>query len=190
MNLVDRAKNIIFTPRTEWEVVAGERPDAGGVLTGYAFPMALIPAFASFVGYGFVGFLGTAVGPMAALGYAVLTLVTSLLGVVIASAVVNLLAPTFASEKSFGRAVQLVAYAYTPAWVGGVMHVVPALAWIGGLFGLYGAYLMYLGLPKVMKTPEEKVVVYMVTVFVVALVVSMVVSAILISAGLGGAGWR
>lgn len=190
MSLVDRAKNIIVAPQTEWDVVAGEAPDAGSILTGYVFPMALIPAAASVVGYGFVGVMGPPVGLTMALGYAVLSLVTSLIGVAIGSAIVNLLAPSFASEKSFGRATQLVAYAYTPAWVGGALHVFPPLAWIGGLFGLYGAYLMYLGLPKVMKTPQEKVVVYMVAVLVVSFVASIIISGIFISVGIGGTRWN
>ncbi len=42
MNLVERAKNIIVTPKTEWEAVAAEEPNIQQILLGYVLPLALI----------------------------------------------------------------------------------------------------------------------------------------------------
>ena len=46
MNLIDRAKNIIISPKTEWDVVANEEPNIQQIITGYVFPLAIIPAIA------------------------------------------------------------------------------------------------------------------------------------------------
>ncbi len=178
MNLVDRAKSIILSPKTEWEVIANEPADMGGIFTGYVIPLALIPAVASFIGYGFIGF-GFMSGITFGLAYALVSLIGSLVGVFLLAFVVNLLAPSFGSVKDQGRAMQLVAYTYTPIWVGGIVNILPFLGWLGMLFGLYGIYLMYLGFPHTMKTPEDKVVVYMIVAVIVLMIIYFVVGGIL-----------
>ena len=35
MNLVDRAKNILITPKTEWEVIKNESSSVQQIITGY-----------------------------------------------------------------------------------------------------------------------------------------------------------
>jgi hypothetical protein len=178
MNLIERAKNIIMTPKTEWPVIAAEEPNATAILTGYVIPLALIPAVASIIGYGLIGqgFMHSFTWGIA---LDVTSFVSTVLGVYLTAFVVDFLAPNFGSQKNFGRAMQLVAYAYTPAWVAGVLNIVPVLGVIGSLAGLYGLYLLYLGLPHTMKTPQDKVVVYLVITVVVLLVIYMVIGAIL-----------
>lgn len=180
MNLVDRAKNIIMSPKTEWEVIASEPADTGGIFTGYVLPLALIPAIASFIGWGFIG-VGFMSGITLGIAYALVSLLGSLIGVFILAFVINLLAPNFASEKDMGRAMQLVAYSYTPMWIGGVLNILPFIGWLGGLIGLYGIYLMYLGFPHTMKTPQDKVVVYMIVAVIILMIVYFVVAGILTS---------
>jgi hypothetical protein len=82
-----------------------------------------------------------------------------------------MLAPSFGSEKNFNRSLQLVAYSFTPMWIGGLLSIFPPIALIGALFGIYGLYLLYLGLPKLKNTPPDKHVGY----FVVSLIVTVVV---------------
>ncbi|MFA6234038.1 MAG: Yip1 family protein [Bacteroidota bacterium] len=178
MNLVDRAKNIIVSPKTEWEVIANEPADVGAIFMGYVLPMALIPAIASFIGYGFIG-IGFLSGISVGIAYALISLFSSLIGVFVLAFVIDLLAPSFGSEKNMGRAMQLVAYAYTPMWIGGILNILPVIGWLGGLFGLYGIYLMYLGFPPMMKTPTDKVIVYMIVAVIVLMIVYFVVAGIL-----------
>jgi hypothetical protein len=178
MGLLDRVKSILLSPKTEWEVIAGEKPDPGQIIIGYVLPLALIPAIATIIGMGIVG-----MGPFASVSYGiamgVVSFITSLVGVYITALVVDVLAPTFGSEKDFGRSLQLVAYSWTPAWVAGILSIIPALGVLGTIAGLYGIYLMYLGLPPIKKTPKDKQVVYLIVSFVVLIVVYMVIGAIL-----------
>src|SRR5687767_8812350 len=55
MNLADRAKNIVLTPRTEWPLVDAEPTTVKGIYTGYVVPLALIPAVAGFIGSSLIG---------------------------------------------------------------------------------------------------------------------------------------
>jgi uncharacterized membrane protein len=77
-------------------------------------------------------------------------------------------------------------YAYTPGWVAGVLHLVPALDMLVLIAALYGFYLLYLGLPVLMKTPPEKAVSYTVVVLICAIVLSIVLGGIAGIVGFAG----
>lgn len=197
MSLIDRAKNIILTPKTEWDAIGAEEATLGKVITTYIIPLALIPAIAGFIGYGLIGysvpFFGKVSGISWGINHAIINFVSPIIGCIITAFVVDMLAPSFGSEKNMGRSAQLVAYSYTPALIGGALNILPMLGVLGALFGLYGIYLMYLGMPKMMKTPEDKVVVYMLVSILILIVVSVIMTFILgilmaSVLGLGGLG--
>lgn len=182
MNLIERVKNIITQPAKEWDVIATEQPDTGKIITGYVLPLAGAAALAAFIGYGFVGvsYFGVRVsGINWGIYQAINVLVGALAGVFISALVIDALAPSFGSEKNMGRSVQLVAYSYTPGWVGGLLAIFPAIALIGALAGLYGLYLLYIGLPKLKKTPADKHVGYFVVSLLVIIVVYFVIGLIM-----------
>jgi hypothetical protein len=174
MNIVDRVKNILITPKTEWPVIAGEPADAGQVLMTYVLPLAAIP----FVGYllnGLIGSMGLTYG----IAMGVVQFLTAVIGVYIVAFVVDLLAPSFGSEKGLGRSVQLVAYSMTPGWVAGILYILPSLGVLVTIASLYGLYLMYLGLPVIKKTPQDKQIIYLVVIIIAVFVVYIILAAIL-----------
>ncbi|TXH58907.1 MAG: DUF1282 domain-containing protein [Bacteroidia bacterium] len=181
MNLIERAKNIITTPKTEWLVIDNEIADPKSIITGYVIPLATVAAIAAFIGYGLIGtnMLGIKVSGINWGLYKALTiLVSAIVGVLLSAFVIDALAPTFKSEKNFNKSIQLAAFAYTPAWVGGILNVLPSLAFIGGLFGLYGLYLLYIGLPIMKKTPDEQKTPYFIVSLLVMIAVMVVAMAI------------
>jgi hypothetical protein len=88
------------------------------------------------------------------------------------------------------RALKVTAYSYTPAWVAGILHIIPALGVLAALAGLYGLYLLYLGLPVLMRCPKDKSVGYTVVLVICAIVISVVIGFLSTCAiaGLGFAG--
>ena len=182
MNLIERAKNILLTPNKEWDVVNGEEPNTSSIITGYVLPLAGAAAVAAFIGYGLIGFNYGFVkfkGINWGLYQGLTVLAGALLSVFVSAFVIDALAPSFGSEKNLGKSVQLVAYSYTPGWIGGLLAILPSLAIIGSLAGLYGLYLLYLGLPKLKKTPADKHVSYFVVSLLVMIVVFVVIGLIL-----------
>ena len=159
MNAIERAKNIITSPNKEWDVIALEQPNTGQIIMGYVLLLAGAAAVAAFIGYGLIGFnFGLFHYATTSWGiyYALRVLVAAIVGVFISALVIDALAPSFGSEKNMGRSVQLVAYSYTPAWIGGLLSIYPPLAIVGALAGIYGLYLLYIGMPKLKKTPADK----------------------------------
>ncbi len=181
MNLQERVKAILLTPRTEWAAIDGETATTASLYTGYVIPLAAIPALAAFLGGSLFGFrvLGATIRvPLGAgLRSAVVGYLLSLAAVWVLAFVIDALAPTFGGTKSPIQALKVAAYSCTAAWVAGVFQLVPALAFLG-LLGLYSLYLVYLGLPVLMKAPQDKAIGYTVVVVVCAIVLFYVVSAI------------
>jgi Yip1 domain len=177
MSLIDRAKNILFTPKTEWLVISNEIETPQSLLGKYVIPMALIPAIAIFIGYGLIGFdagFFRITGIRWGLVMAVNSFVSSLISYFLCTYIIDALAGTFDSEKNIGRSAQLVAYSFTASWVAGIFSIIPTLG-ILSILGLYGIYLFYLGMPVMKKTPEEKRIGYMVMSALVIIVVSVAV---------------
>jgi hypothetical protein len=189
MNAIERAKNIIVSPNKEWDVIALEQPNTGQIIMGYVLLLAGAAAVAAFIGYGLIGFnygLFRYSSTSWGIYYALNVLVGAIAGVFISAIVIDALAPSFGSEKNMGRSVQLVAYSYTPAWIGALLAIYPPLSIIGAIAGLYGFYLLYVGMPKLKKTPADKVagyfVVSIVTLIVVYFVIYFIMSRIVLSA--------
>jgi hypothetical protein len=195
-SLVDRAKNICLTPATEWPVVAAEPASPGSLITGYAVPLAAIGPIAGFIGGSIVGrslpFVGSYRVPFfGGLVLAVFTFGMAIVGVFILSLIINALAPTFAGQPDGTQALKVAVYSYTPAWIAGVLNIVPLLGIFAIFAAFYGLYLLYLGLPRLMKCPDDKAMPYTAVVVVCAIVLSLVLGAVTATvAGIGllGAG--
>ena len=178
MSLFERAKNIIVSPKTEWDAIGNEEPNLQDILLKYVIPLALIPTIAIIIGYGIIGIYGFRSIDYG-LAMALVQILNAILSVFVAAFVIDALATSFGSQKNMGRAFQLVAYSMTPVWVGGIFNLVPAIGWLGSLFGLYGLYLLFVGISPQMKTPEDKKVGYIIVSIIVLIIVYFVIAAIL-----------
>ena len=191
MHLVERVKNILLTPKTEWPVIAEEQTDVKTLYLSYIMILAAIPAIAGVISSMLIGGLLGSVAGRAGLGamtggfaivHAIVAYIISLVVVFVVALIVDALAPTFGGTKSQINALKLVAYSATAGWVASIATVIPVLGWIVAIIGsLYGIYLLYLGLPVLMKCPEDKAVVYLVVIVVVYIVLTWILSALLVT---------
>jgi len=183
MDIINRVKNILVAPKTEWVTIEAERLPSTQLLTSYLLLLALIPAVGQFIGQGFIGttVLGIKVGGTLTLGIrsALISYISTVGGAYLAAWVINLLATSFGSEKNFDQAFALVVYANTPAYIAGVFYILPSLGILALIAGLYGLYILYIGLQPMMKTPADKSVVYFIISLVCLFAASLVIGAIL-----------
>jgi hypothetical protein len=179
MALVDRVKNILLTPRTEWQVIDVETTTVADLYKGYIIPLAAIGPICMAIGWSVFGlrvpFLGTYRPPLVnTLTTAVVQYVATLIGIYILAMIIDKLAPTFNGTPGMIQALKVAAYASTASWVAGIFGLVPALS-ILGILGAYSLYLLYLGLPVLMKAPAEKALSYTVVVILCAIVLFMLI---------------
>jgi hypothetical protein len=183
MSLVDRAKNILLTPKTEWAAIAAETTSIKELYMGYAVVLAAIGPIANIIGFGLIGahvpFTGvTYRWPLGtALEYAVVAYALSLGGVFVLALIIDGLAPTFGGQKNQLQALKVAVYSSTASWVAGIFTIIPALALLS-LVGLYSLYLLYAGLPVLMKSPQDKAMGYTVVTIICAIVLYFVVGII------------
>jgi Yip1-like protein len=183
MGLVDRVKAILLTPQKEWPVIEAESATTASLYTGYIIPLAAIGPVAQFIGltvFGFsMGILGSIKVPVGdALPIVLAMYVGNLVGVFVLALIIDALAPSFAGQKSQIQALKLAAYSSTASWLAGIFLILPALS-ILTIVGLYSLFLLYLGLPVMMKAPKDKALPYTVVAIVAALVIYFVIGVIL-----------
>jgi hypothetical protein len=179
MAIVERIKGICLKPKEEWQVIAAESTTTSDLFKNYALPLAAIGAVAGFIGMSFVGMtipmLGTIRTPLVSgLVGAIVRLVLSLVGVYVLALIIDALAPKFGGEKNAAQALKIAVYSSTPGWVAGALYLLPSLSVLAALAGLYGLFLMYLGLPRLMKCPQEKAVGYTLVVVACAIGIAIV----------------
>ena len=175
MNLFERVKGILLRPNQEWQTIAGETTTIPELYKTYVIILAAIGPVASIIGMSLVGIGGFFRVPIASsLASGVVNYILTLVGVYILALIIDGLAPTFSGEKNINQAFKVAAYSYTPGWILGVLLIIPALSPLM-ILGLYGLYLLYLGLPVLMKSPQEKSLGYTVTVVVAAIVIFVVI---------------
>lgn len=158
-SLPQRVWCILRRPTLEWPVIAEETGGVRSLYFRYVLPLALIgPVCGYFGGMLFGVKLGALVfppDPVSAAFGAVAALILHLAGLYVVAMVADALAPSFGGEPNRARAFKLAAYSATPVWVAGVFALYPPM-WILGVVGLYSIYLIYRGLPVMMKTASPR----------------------------------
>jgi hypothetical protein len=182
MNLIQRVQRILLSPRTEWEVIDAEPMTPAQLYTGYIMPLAAIGPISQVIGYSVFGvtipFVGTYRPPIgSAITSGIVTYVLTLAATYVLALIIDGLAPTFNGQRSQIQALKVAAYSSTASWVAGIFALIPGLRLLA-ILGLYSLYLLYLGLPVVMKAPREKAMGYTVVVILAAIVLFFIIGAI------------
>ncbi len=189
---IARVQVILARPKQEWPLIAGEQSSLKDLYLGYIMILAAIGPIAGFIKMTVIGmdvpYMGTyRMGIGAALGNLVFEYVMALVGVYLVALIINQLAPTFGGQKNAMQALKTVAYSYTATWIAGIGLIIPGIGMVIAILGsVYSIYLLYLGLPVMMKSPGEKAAKYTAASIVVALVVGLAIS--LLVGGITGAG--
>jgi hypothetical protein len=165
--LIARVKGMAMNPAQEWQQIAREPIDLIPVLTRYVAILAAIPAVAGFLILMWFGFF-------AALAGAVTGYVLTLVGVVVNAKIIELLAPKFGIPADAAAALKLAVFAPTVVWVAGGLIIIPLLGPMVALAAtFYALYTLYLGVPIVVRVPQDKALTFTLAVIGVAIVVNI-----------------
>ncbi|GLK49697.1 membrane protein [Brevundimonas intermedia] len=175
--LIARVKGIILQPKLEWARIDGEFATTRSLFTRYAMILAAIGPICSLIGGQLLPVFGTPMSIVGALLVAAVSYVLSLVAVYVLGLIINALAPNFGGTGNPVQAMKVAVYSYTAAWLVGVFGLIPMLG-VLSILGLYSFYLLYLGLPVLMKVPAEKAVGYFIVTVILGLVMSFIISAI------------
>ncbi|MFO8235343.1 MAG: Yip1 family protein [Bacteroidales bacterium] len=148
----ERIKLIIASPNEAWDKISTEPNDQNEIITQYAIPIIALGGITTLIGKSAMEAYSVYEGFMLAISY----FLSMLAGLYISAVVISELAPKFESTKDYNASLKLIVYSSTAALCAAVITALhPGLSFIG-LFGLYSIYLFWIGLPKILGTPEEK----------------------------------
>jgi hypothetical protein len=177
--LLQRVLDMLMRPRDTWLQIDAEDGNPARIYLSYLVFLAAIPAVAGFIGYSLIGVgafgISVRVPVVQGLVSMVVGYVLSLAMVYVLALIANMLAPRFQAQQDMGSAFKLVAYASTAGMLGGVFSILPSLAMLGLLAALYSVYLIYSGIPVLMKAPQEKAVGYTAALVVCGILAGIVV---------------
>ena len=182
--IIQRARAVLVTPRTEWPVIAAEPTTVQDLYREYIMILAAIPPVAQFVkvsilGYAWHGFRVYRLGMGPGLTAAIVQYVASLAAVYLLAIIVEALAANFGGQPNRLQALKLVGYSYTASWIAGAALILPGLAGLIGLAGaIYSIYLLYLGLPSMMTVVPERAVGYTAVIVIGGLVLGWIIAVI------------
>ena len=180
MDIVERAKAITINPSATWPVIEAEKHDAKSLFVPYLLILAAIPAICSFIGLSVVGMGGFGFNfrvPLASgLAMMITTYILSVIMTFGMGWLASALAPTFGGKSDLVQGLKLAVFGGTPMMLAGIFNILPALSIVGLLVAFYSLYVIYLGLPVLMKNPEEKTIGYMVVLIIASIVAGVVLS--------------
>jgi hypothetical protein len=183
-DMVRRAVRLLINPLPTWDEIADEDATIEAIYRRWVIPLAAIPAVCGAIGqlgFGTLHIFGIYYhrSLVAVIGQALVGYALTLAGVYIMAVVIDELAIQFGGERSRTQAFKLAAYSGTAGWIAGVFGLLPG---VGGLFellgGLYSLYLLYLGLPKLMRSDPMRTLTYFGLTLIVLLVLGVLIGAL------------
>ena len=158
---ISRALGMLLRPGRTWDRIAEDPAAPGALMRSYVAPLAAIPAACGVGGAIIFGFnianVGVRMSLPGLLNGAAVGFIVTLLAVWALAVFVDVTAPAFGGVRSRVAAMNLMAYGGTASWVGGLAELYPSLGIpVGILAALYSLYAIFLGLPKLMRIPEER----------------------------------
>ena len=180
---VNRLKGILLQPGATWKAIDGEFTKPGSIYMNWVLPLALIGPICGAIGtfvfgmsFGVVGFYRLPI--MNIVTILAVDYVLGVVGVWVLSLVISLLAPTFGGQRNDVQGLKVAAYATTAWFVAGVFQLLPQLALVRVLVSLYSVYLVFSGVPLVMKPSKDQAMGYAIVAVLGAIVVALLVLAI------------
>ncbi|MDC3332796.1 YIP1 family protein [bacterium] len=181
--MVGNMLGLIFRPRKQWESVASRDKFSLFSAVLYTAIMACIPAAAWYYGTTQVGWvIGSAqnvrLTEASALPIIALFYLTMIGSVCVIGYMIHWMSETYGANTCLGKGVLVAALSSTPLFLAGALGLYPQF-WVDISVTIvavcYAVYLYYLGIPIVMKIPEERGFLYASAVIAFCLVIVVVI---------------
>lgn len=178
--MIQHAFGLLVRPATQWRTVAALPENSLRALLLYPCILAILPAVAWFYGTTEIGWTVGEYGEPIRLTresariICILFYLTMIACVGVIGYFIHWMSATYGAQSTVTRGVVVAGLVATPLFIAGVVGVYPIL-WLDMLIGViavcWSVYLMYLGIPIVMRIPEERGFLFSSAVLAIALVI-------------------
>lgn len=178
MKTINQAKEIMLKPKNALQKYKDEQVTLKDTLL-YLGIVGFPTFLGILIGYGVVGFSFGWGGygftykvPLEwAFAWALTQYILLIIGVIVFAYVFDMLASSFSSKPNKMQSMKLVSYVATPVLIAGIFNIWPPLGLLGLLAAIYSFYILYIGLPVYMGTPNDKVLVYIIVSIIIYVVI-------------------
>lgn len=181
---------VLYHPKEEWSRIRKEHPSAASIFLRQLSLLAAIPAISMFigttqVGWSIAGNEYVKLDVMSALPAAVAFYFAMLVAVGFIAVSIRWMERSFGGGASFEDCLSLTAYTATPLFLSGIAALYPVL-WVSVSVGLvavlYSIYLLYTGVPIIMRIPEDRAFMFTTSVLTVGLctLVGILISSVIL----------
>lgn len=168
MKIINQAISVLMNPKEALQKAKKEKVETMDIIMYLA--IVGIPTLIGFIlGYGVIGYGGSFLG--ASIGAAIVYYIMAIIGIVVFGFILNAIAPTFKSKQDKMQALKLVAYSATPWLIAGIFYFHPSIWFLATLAGLYGLYILYIGIPILMETPKDQHIPYLLVAIVIYVII-------------------
>lgn len=200
MAILNHTLGIFLHPDSEWESIRQEQRSFQSVFFGHIPFLALIPCVSAYVGVTKVGWTIGDGAPVllaaeSALAFCTLAYMGLLIGVYLFGEFINWMARTYGvqddKQRRHDESGAMAVYVSTPMFLAGIFNIYPQLWLIVislSIAGVYTVYLIYEGMPILMRLDKERAFMYsssVITVGLVLMVSTMIATVLVWSMGTG-----
>jgi hypothetical protein len=172
MKIINQAISVLTNPKEALKKAKKEKVELMDIVIYLA--IVGIPTLIGFIiGYGVIGYSGAFLG--ASIGAAIIYYIVAIIGIIVFGFILNAFAPTFKTKQDKMQALKLVSYSATPWLIAGIFYFHPSIWFLATLAGLYGLYILYIGIPILMETPKEQHLPFLIVSIIIYVIIMGVV---------------
>lgn len=178
--MIQHAIGLLVRPTTQWRTIADLHESTLRTLLLYPCILAIIPAVAWYYGTTQIGWtVGDHGEPIrltreSAREICILFYLTMIACVSVIGYFIHWMAATYGAQTTITRGIVTAGLVATPLFIAGLVGIYPVL-WLDMLIGVaavsWAVYLMYLGIPIMMRIPEERGFLFSSAVLAIAMVI-------------------
>lgn len=170
---------VLHHPREEWKLIRDKHYSALRCYTSHMIYLAAIPPLAALIGTTQIGWSATGgdfvrLTTASALPIAIAFYFALLAGAGLMAWFIHWMERTYGSDSSLDDCMVLTTFTATPLFLSGLAALVPIL-WVDVLIGMvavaYTIYLLFTGVPVIMKIPEDRAFFFSSSILTVGMVV-------------------
>ena len=107
---------------------------------------------------------------------AILQYVLTLVGIYVVAFIIDALAPSFDSKKNMVAAMKVAVFAFTPAWIAGILGIIPCCRYLLYLHHCTASIFSMSAFPFLWKHRKRRYLGYFVVIIVVTIIVWVLIS--------------
>ena len=178
--MIQHGATLLISPKATWQRLANLDPAQLSICLIYPLIMAILPSVAWYYGTSQIGWtVGISesvirLTEQSAFEIAILFYLVMVSSVAIIGYFIHWMSETYGADSTLTKGIVIAGYTCTPLFVAGLVGFYPIL-WLDLLIGVatlaWATYLLYLGIPIVMKIPSERGFLFSSAIIAIAMVI-------------------